>query len=150
MQDVIGAALEPLDDQLRSRPLTVDVPSDLPLVPMDFVLVAQVLVNLLDNALKYSPSGARIEVRAHVDGVEARIQVADRGMGIPPHDLGRVFDKFYRVQQPGQVTGTGLGLSICKGIVEAHGGRIWANNRDGGGTAVTVALPLHAPSEIVK
>jgi two-component system sensor histidine kinase KdpD len=150
VQDVIGAALEPLDDQLRSHPLTVDVPPDLPLVPMDFVLMAQVLVNLLDNALKYSPSGAPVEVRAHVDGAEARIQVADRGIGIPPDDLARVFDKFYRVQQPGQVTGTGLGLSICKGIVEAHGGRIWANNRDGGGTIVTVALPLHAPSEIAK
>jgi two-component system sensor histidine kinase KdpD len=150
VQDVIGAALEPLDDRLRSRPLTMDVPPDLPLVPMDFVLMAQVLVNLLDNALKYSRSDAPIEVRAHVDGAEARIQVADRGVGIPPDDLGRVFDKFYRVQQPGQVTGTGLGLSICKGIVEAHGGRIWANNRDGGGTVVTVTLPLNAPSEIAK
>ncbi|MGA9347641.1 MAG: sensor histidine kinase KdpD [Anaerolineae bacterium] len=150
VQDVIGTALESLDDWLRSRPLTVDVPSDLPLVPMDFVLMAQVLVNLLDNALKYSPPGTPIEVRAHVDGAGAHIQVADRGVGIPSDDLERVFDKFYRVQQPGQVTGTGLGLSICKGIVEAHGGRIWANNRDGGGTVVTVTLPLHASSEVAE
>jgi two-component system sensor histidine kinase KdpD len=150
VQDVIGTALESLDDWLRSRPLTVDVPSDLPLVPMDFVLMAQVLVNLLDNALKYSPPGTPIEVHAYMDGSEAHIQVADRGVGIPPDDLERVFDKFYRVQQPGQVTGTGLGLSICRGIVEAHGGRIWANNRDGGGTAVTVTLPLHASSEVAE
>jgi two-component system sensor histidine kinase KdpD len=147
VQDVIGAALEPLDERLRGRSLTVDVPSDLPLVPMDFVLMTQVLVNLLDNALKYSPVGAPIQVRARVDGSEVCIQVGDRGAGIPPDDLVHVFDKFYRVQQPGQVTGTGLGLSICKGIVEAHGGRIWANNREDGGTIVTIALPLRTPGE---
>jgi two-component system sensor histidine kinase KdpD len=147
VQDVIGAALQPLDDQLRSRPLTVDVPSDMPLVPLDFVLMAQVLVNLLDNALKYSAPGTPIEVLARLDGTEAHIQVADRGVGIPADDLERVFDKFYRVQRPGQVSGTGLGLSICKGIVEAHGGRIWAENRDGGGTVVTVALLLRALDE---
>ena len=142
VQDVIGAALERLGDRLRSRPLTVDVPPDLPLVPMDFVLTAQVLVNLLDNAFKYSPANAQIEVRARVEGPEAHIEIADRGVGIPPADLERVFDKFYRVQQRGQVTGTGLGLSICKGIVEAHGGRIWAENRTGGGARITFALPL--------
>jgi two-component system sensor histidine kinase KdpD len=147
VQDVIGAALEPLDDRLRSRSLTIDVPLDLPLVPMDFVMMAQVLVNLLDNALKYSPADAPIEVWTRVDGSEARIQVADRGVGIPPDDLERVFDKFYRVQHPGHVIGTGLGLSICRGIVEAHGGRIWANNREGGGTIVTITLPLQKPDE---
>jgi two-component system sensor histidine kinase KdpD len=150
VQDVIGAALQPLEDRLHSRPLTIDVPPDMPLVPLDFVLVAQVLVNLLDNALKYSAAGTPIEVLARVDGTEAHIQVADRGVGIPPDDLERVFDKFYRVQRPGQVSGTGLGLSICKGIVEAHGGRIWASNRDGGGTVVTVALPLLAPNGVVQ
>jgi two-component system sensor histidine kinase KdpD len=147
VQDVIGAALEPLDDRLSGRPLTVDVPPDMPLVPMDFVLMVQVLVNLLDNALKYSSSGTPIEVKAQVEGSEARIQVADRGMGIPADDLGRVFDKFYRVQRPGQMGGTGLGLSICRGFVEAQGGRIWAENREGGGTVITISLPLHAPGE---
>ncbi len=148
VQDVIGAALEPLDDRLRNRPLTVDIPPDLPLVPMDFVLIAQVLLNVLDNALKYSPPDAPVEVLARVEGPEAHVQVADRGVGIPPDDLSRVFDKFYRVQQPGQVSGTGLGLSICKGIVEAHGGRIWAQNREGGGTVITLALPLAAADEV--
>jgi two-component system sensor histidine kinase KdpD len=148
VQDVIGAALERLDDRLRGRTLNIDVPPDLPLVPMDFVLIVQVLVNLLDNALKYSPPGAPIDVRARVDGPEATIEVADRGVGIPPGDLERVFDKFYRVQQPGQVTGTGLGLSICKGILEAHGGRIGAQNRPGGGMFMTVALPLDAAGEV--
>lgn len=146
-QDVIGSALEQAERWLERRPVTVDVPVDLPLVPMDFVLMVQVLVNLLDNAVRYSPPDSSIEVRARVDGSELQIQVADRGTGIPPADLERVFDKFYRVQRPGSVSGSGLGLSICKGIVEAHGGRIWAQNREGGGTLVTLALPLNAPKE---
>ncbi|MBN1659974.1 MAG: sensor histidine kinase KdpD [Anaerolineae bacterium] len=149
VQDVIGAALEPLNDRLRDRPLTVDAPSDLPLAALDFVLIVQVLVNVLDNALKYSSPGTPVEVRARADNAEVCIEVADRGAGIPPDDLERIFDKFYRVQQPGQVSGTGLGLSICKGIVEAHSGRIQAQNRAGGGTVVTIALPLRAQGEIV-
>jgi two-component system sensor histidine kinase KdpD len=72
----------------------------------------------------------------------ARIKIADRGEGIPPEDLTRIFDKFYRVQRPESVSGTGLGLSISKGIVETHGGRIFASNREGGGTILTVELPL--------
>jgi two-component system sensor histidine kinase KdpD len=147
VQDAIGAALKVLDDRLSGRSLTVDIPPDMPLVPMDFVLMVQVLVNLLDNALKYSSPGTPIEVQARVDGSEARIQVADRGMGIPADDLSRVFDKFYRVQRPGQMGGTGLGLSICKGFVEAQGGRIWAQNREGGGTVLSISLPLPASGE---
>jgi two-component system sensor histidine kinase KdpD len=106
------------------------------------VLIEQVLVNLLDNALKYSPAGTPIEVRAHVAGDDLEIEVADRGIGIPPEDLERIFDKFYRVQRPHSVAGTGLGLTISKGFVEAHRGRIWARNRPGGGTIVTLALPM--------
>jgi two-component system sensor histidine kinase KdpD len=141
VQDVIGAALDQLEKVLQDRPLVVDVPDDLPLVPMDIVLMVQVLTNLLDNALKYSPPGSPIEIRARAAGAYLEIQVADRGVGIPPEDLTRVFDKFYRVERPGSVGGTGLGLSICKGIVEAHGGFIGAENRPAGGTIVTVALP---------
>jgi two-component system, OmpR family, sensor histidine kinase KdpD len=151
VQDLIGSALEQaerwLDTPLGVRPVTVDVAMDLPLVAVDFVLMHQVLVNLLDNAVKYSPLDSPIDVRARVDGAELQIQIADRGMGVPPADLERVFDKFYRVRRPGSVSGSGLGLSICKGIVEAHGGRIWAQNREGGGTLVTLALPLNTPEE---
>jgi two-component system sensor histidine kinase KdpD len=149
-QDVIGATLERLANRLRSRTVTVDIPPDLPLVPMDFVLMAQALVNVLDNALKYSPPDTPVEVRVWIDGPETYIQVADCGAGIPPEDMERVFDKFYRVQRPGQVSGTGLGLSICKGIVEAHAGRIWAQRRPGGGTLITIALPLHPAEETVR
>ena len=117
------------------------------LAPMDFVLMVQVLVNLLDNALKYSPGNTPIEVTARLVDGTLEIAVADRGFGVPPEDLERIFDKFYRVHRPAEVSGTGLGLAICKGIVEAHRGRIWAENRPGGGTVVTVALPCEQPTE---
>jgi two-component system sensor histidine kinase KdpD len=142
VQDVIGSALEQVSDRLGDRVMAIDTSSDLPLVPMDFVLMVQVLVNLLDNALKYSPPDSPIEVRAQCSGAYLQIEVADRGVGIPREDLKRVFDKFYRVHRPEQISGTGLGLSICKGIVDAHGGFIGAENRPVGGTVITVALPL--------
>jgi two-component system sensor histidine kinase KdpD len=147
VEDMIGSALEQAEHWLQGRPVAVDIPVDLPLVPMDFVLMVQVLVNLIDNAVKYSPPDSPIQVCARVDASELQIQVADRGTGIPPADLERIFDKFYRVQRPGSVTGSGLGLSICKGIIEAHGGRIWAQTREGGGTVLTLAVPLNTPEE---
>jgi two-component system sensor histidine kinase KdpD len=142
IQDLIGAALAQVDNRLASRPVQVDIPPDFPMVPMDFVLIVQVLANLLDNALKYSPDGSPLEIRADLVDTEARISVMDHGIGIPPEDLERVFDKFYRVQRPDHVSGTGLGLSISKGIIEAHNGRIWAANRPGGGAIITLTLPL--------
>ncbi len=147
VQDLVGAAMEHLREGLASRPVLVNVPSDLPMVPMDFVLMEQVLVNILDNAHKYSPPDLPIELRAWVDGDEARIDVADNAPQIPAGDFNRVFDKFYRVQVPRQVSGTGLGLSICKGIVEAHGGRIWAEHRPEGGNVLRIALPLGEAEE---
>jgi two-component system sensor histidine kinase KdpD len=142
VQEVIGAALDQADAQLAGRSLTVDVPQSIPLVPMDFVLIVQVLVNLLDNAVKYYDRAGPMEVRARAAGPNRELPVADRGIGIPPEDLERVFEKFYRVQRPDSVGGTGLGLSIGKGIVEAHGGSIRAVNRAGGGTSVRMQLPL--------
>jgi two-component system sensor histidine kinase KdpD len=111
---------------------------------MDFVLIERVLVNVIDNGLKYSPPESTMEIHAHMAGAFVEITVADRGVGIPPEDLTRIFDKFYRVQRPGNVNGTGLGLAICKGIVDAHGGFISAENRPGGGTIITIALPVEA------
>ena len=116
---------------------------------MDFVLMVQVLVNLLENALKYSPPGTPIGVEAMVAGSTLEIAVLDRGYGVPGEDLERIFDKFYRVQGPQGIGGTGLGLAICKGIVEAHRGRIWAQNRPGGGTIMTVALPCEQAAPAV-
>jgi len=141
VEDLIGSALERFGHRLEGRSISVVVPDRLPLIPLDFVLVVQALVNVVDNALKYSPVGAPIEIDVGETDREVQIRVADRGVGIPPEDLAHIFDKFYRVQRPDNVTGTGLGLSIARGIVEAHGGRIWAENRPGGGLAVTIALP---------
>jgi two-component system sensor histidine kinase KdpD len=144
IQDVVGTALEQLGKRIAGRKVVVNIPEDFPLVPMDFTLMVQVLVNVLDNAVKYSPDDCAIEVSAHVVESNACLHIEDRGEGIPPDDLTRIFDKFYRVQRPENVSGTGLGLSISKGIVEIHNGRIYASHRDGGGTIITVELPLQS------
>jgi len=104
--------------------------------------MTQVLVNLLDNSLKYAPPASPIEVVASTEAAWLLLEVADRGPGVPEHDLKRVFDKFYRIPIPEGAGGTGLGLSICKGIVEAHGGGIVAENRTEGGLRIVISLPL--------
>ncbi|MCB0046121.1 MAG: DUF4118 domain-containing protein [Caldilineaceae bacterium] len=142
VQDLIGVVLARLGSRLGARPVSLDIPHDLPLVPMDFVLMVQVMVNLLDNALKYSGEGQPIAIRACTTGAHLRIAVADQGIGIPEDDREQVFAKFYRVPRADGQTGTGLGLSICKGIVEAHGGRIAVQRSDQEETVVTVDLPL--------
>jgi two-component system sensor histidine kinase KdpD len=142
VQDVIGTSIGQFDARLTGRNVRVDVPAAFPPVSLDFVLIVHVLNNVIDNALKYSAEGSPLDIQARIVANEAHISVLDRGLGIPEGDVERVFDKFYRVQRPEQVTGTGLGLAISKGILEAHGGRIWARNRDGGGTVVAIALPI--------
>lgn len=146
VHDLVSSTLEQLETRLKGRPIIVDIPDDLPLVSLDFVLIWQVLVNLVDNALKYSPPTSPIEIRAQRFGADLEISVADWGIGIPTDDLDRVFDKFYRVQRPDSVSGTGLGLSISKGIIEAHGGSIRAENRKDGGTIITIRLPMEGSS----
>jgi len=142
VEDVIGIALRRVAECIDTRPLVINIPEDLPLVKADCVLLEQVLINLLDNACKYSKNGSEIAITASQDEIVVKISVADRGAGIPPEYLAQVFDKFYRVEQPKSVSGTGLGLSICKGIIESHGGYIHAKNRPGGGTIMTFAIPF--------
>jgi two-component system sensor histidine kinase KdpD len=148
VQDLVGVALERLENRLEERELVLEVPGILPPVPMDLPLMAQALVNLLDNALKYSPSDRPITVKAEATGSELWLTVIDEGPGIPEEDATRIFDKFYRVQRSTEVTGIGLGLPISKGIVEAHGGRIWAANQAGGGVAFTIVLPDMGPQDL--
>lgn len=146
VQDLIGCALAAIERQLKGRSVDIKLAPDLPLVAMDMALMNQVLINLLDNALKYSPPDGAVEISAHCSDERLIIRVADEGPGVPENELKRIFEKFYRIPVPESVKGTGLGLSICNGIVEAHGGRIWADNQAGGGFMVTVEIPLQAPS----
>jgi two-component system sensor histidine kinase KdpD len=142
IEDITGAALEQLGGRSDNRPIQTDLPKELPFVSADFGLTVQVLVNILENALKYSHPGSPVEITGRQVGQQVEIEVADRGAGIPPEDLVRVFDKFYRVQRPDNVAGTGLGLAICKGLVESQDGRIAAENRPGGGTIIRLSLPV--------
>ncbi len=149
LEEVIGAALAQLERYLRDRKLITRLPSDLPLVRLDGLLIEQVLINLLDNAIKYSPPDSPIELGAAVADGTIVVEVLDRGPGLAPAEEGQVFEKFYRGSSVGRRGGAGLGLSICQGIIQAHGGHIWAENRPGGGAAFRFRLPLvDAPPDI--
>ncbi len=141
VQDLIGAAVRQFGENVGGRPIHVDVAPGLPFVPLDFVLISRVLVNLLDNAVKYSPPGSPIMVHARATGANLEIEVADRGRGIPASDVARLFDRFHRGRRSAD-GGVGLGLAICKGFVEAHGGQIKAESRPGGGLSISFAIPL--------
>jgi two-component system sensor histidine kinase KdpD len=140
LEEPIGAALAHFGARLKGRTVTTTIPPDLPLVPLDPILIERVVANLVDNALKYTPAGSPIEISAGRDGDGIVVEVADRGPGLPSGDEGKVFDKFYRGIR--SVTGSGLGLAICRGLVEAHGGRIDAVNRPGGGAIFRFTLPV--------
>jgi two-component system sensor histidine kinase KdpD len=142
LEEVIGVALTRLAERLQAHPLTTHLPEDLPLLPFDSVLVEQVLINLLDNAIKYTLPGTPITISAWADNETVTVEVADRGPGLPPGNEQRIFEKFYRVLRTGVGSGAGLGLTICRGIIAAHGGRIWAENRPGGGAALRFTLPV--------
>ena len=140
LEEVIGAALSRLGKKLSGRRVHTSVPSDLPLVPIDDVLVEQVLVNLLDNAIKYTPAESPIRIMATSTDEAVTVEIADHGPGLPRGEEDRIFEKFYRAQ-PDRGRGSGLGLAICQGIVKAHGGRIWAQNLPEGGVAFLFTLP---------
>jgi two-component system sensor histidine kinase KdpD len=140
--DLINAAVNQAKEGTCQNEIQINVPVDPPLVSLDAVLIAQVLTNLLDNACKYSPPGSPITITAWLAENQVAFSVQDSGIGIPEKDLERVFEKFYRVRRQETISGTGLGLSICRGIVEAHGGRIWAKNNPDQGVTVSFMLPL--------
>jgi two-component system sensor histidine kinase KdpD len=151
VEEVVGAALGRFGKSLAERPVTTRIPAELPLVPMDDVLIEQVLINLIDNAIKHTPAGTPIEVSADETRAAVVVEVADRGPGLRPGEERLIFEKFHRTDPAPSVRGAGLGLAICQGIIQAHGGRIWAENRPGGGVALRIALPLKdmppAPAE---
>lgn len=139
--DVVTAVLDGLGNQLQNRKLELDLPDELPLVPQDPSLMGQVLRNLLDNAIKYSPRNSEIRIEVRLEDSTIAVLVMDRGCGIPQRDHKRVFEKFFRVEG-NRSHGSGLGLSICEGLVTAHGGTCWVENRPGGGTIAGIRLPL--------
>ncbi len=148
VEGIVGATLARLDTRLRDYPATTHIPDDMPLIPLDSVLIDQVLVNLLENAIKYSPPDCPIDISADITDRDVLFQIADRGPGISAGDEERVFDKFYRARPNGGRVRSGL--TVCRGIVEAHGGKIWAENRDGGGALVQFTLPLKGqPPEVI-
>ena len=135
---------------IQGRDIKTDIPEDLPAVELDPSLISQVLVNLIENAIRYTPKESPIEIRVRAKKAELYISVDDHGPGIPPSELNHIFESFYRGKQgingcegtsPNE--GSGLGLAVCKGFVEAHGGRIWAENQEGGGARLQFTLPLH-------
>ncbi len=139
VEDIIGTALERLDKLLAGREVRTAIPENLPLVPLDPVLMELVFVNLLDNAVRHAPGATPIEISARAAKDRLEIAVADRGPGLASEHIGRVFEKFYRAQSASG--GAGLGLAICKAVVEAHGGSIQVRNRAGGGAEFMVSLP---------
>jgi two-component system sensor histidine kinase KdpD len=145
----LGALIDDVLGRLRGmtadHPVRVHVPEDLPPVHLDYVEIDQVLSNLIENATKYTPAGAEITIAVEGRADEIRVEVGDRGPGIPAEALPRLFEAFYRVDGLGpRPRGTGVGLAVVRGLVEAHGGRIWAENRSGGGARFVFTLPLTA------
>ena len=146
VEDLISTTVSSLTYRWEQRTVETEVDPDLPLVPMDFVLIAQVLTNLLENARAYSEPGTSIGLRARRDGIDLVVDVFDRGVGLEGVDVQRLFESFDRGKMSSP-TGIGLGLSICRGLVEAHGGKISARPRDGGGAIFSFTLPLEVSVE---
>ena len=151
LSEIVGSVLARMKRLADTHQFEVEIPESLPLVPVDYVQMEQVFTNLLSNSLKYAPANTQIFVRAYVEDEMIHVLVSNQGPQVPREHLERIFDKFYRTTDADRVTGTGLGLSICKGIVEAHDGRIWAENLPDG-LAFNFTLPLIwdgiSPSEL--
>jgi two-component system sensor histidine kinase KdpD len=145
LEELVGSALGALEPSLAGRPVEVALPADLPLVSCDGVLIERVLVNLIENAAKYTPPGTPICIAARVADGAVEVAIEDRGPGLPPGRERSIFDKFTRGNPESVVPGVGLGLAICRAIVEAHRGTIRAENREGGGARFVFALPAEDP-----
>jgi len=149
LEEIVGVALRRVETRLGDRQVDLDLPADLPPVPLDDVLVEQVLINLLENAIKYTSADSPIAIRARSRTNEVEIEVADRGPGVPPPERDQVFEKFYRLARERSRGGAGLGLAICRGFVEAHGGRIWVDENEGGGAVFRFTLPVEGAPPVV-
>ncbi|MGZ5585217.1 MAG: DUF4118 domain-containing protein [Methylobacter sp.] len=142
LDEIIGGTLTRMHKRLKGRAVNTKLPDELCLVCVDAVLIEQVLINLLENACKYTPAGTPIDIAAELSVHMLKVTVADRGPGIPPGEEEKLFDKFYRLHREGSQSGVGLGLAICKAIIMAHGGVIGAANRQCGGAQFFFLLPI--------
>jgi two-component system sensor histidine kinase KdpD len=145
VEEAVGAALRLCRWQLGARTVATTIPRELPLVRFDAALLERVLCNLLENAAKYTPPDARIELRAAIDGAMLLLSVCDDGPGLPAGREDALFEKFVRGRPESPIAGVGLGLAICRAIVDAHGGRMRAFNQPGGGACFELSLPLGQP-----
>jgi two-component system sensor histidine kinase KdpD len=149
IRDVLGR----MSTRFRGRDVHVVIPDDLPPVEIDYVLIDQVVTNLLENAINYTPAESPLDVYACKEEKYVKISIADRGPGISPHESAYIFNKFYRVLTDVSCShsssrGSGLGLAICRALVEAHEGHIWVEARDGGGAVFHFTLPLNIREEV--
>jgi signal transduction histidine kinase len=146
LEDLVEGAIRRLQLPLKSRSLQVDLGESMSPIYVDGIEIQQVLINLLDNAIKYSPGDSRIRIVGRMTPGQLEVRVSNEGKGIPQEDLPRIFERFYRLKGPQarMIRGTGLGLAICKGLVEAHGGRIWADSLPGQGVTIGFVLPVPA------
>jgi len=141
LSEIVSSVLVRMKHLAEEHRVEVDMPENLPLVPVDYVQMEQVFTNLVSNSVKYAPEKTVIRIRAFVEGETIHAIVSNQGPQVPQEHLEKIFDKFFRITAADRVTGTGLGLSICKGIIEAHGGRLWAENITDG-LAFNFTLPL--------
>jgi two-component system sensor histidine kinase KdpD len=147
LSDLIQVTLKSLEKELAQHPVRAEISPNLPLIKMDFVLMQQVLTNLLLNAAVHTPSGTAVHIQAYSKDATIRLAVSDNGPGLPADVLPFIFDKFFRAPSA-PAGGTGLGLAIVKGFVEAQGGRIQAENLPSGGAAFTIRLPFSKPPAV--
>lgn len=141
LQEIIAVALDKLKKQLNDRKVQIQISPNTPVVALDPMLIEQVLINLLENAIKFSPVNSSLDIFVECEDKNVIVKISDRGSGINPADIDKIFDKFYRGQKP-ETKGIGLGLAICKNIIEAHHGKIWAENKIDGGAIFCFTLPL--------
>lgn len=142
LEEIVGTVLTRLQKHLSGRSVSVKLPPGIPMVFVDAVMIEQVLINLLENAIRYTPAQSALEITAALTEHAAEIAVADHGPGIPKGQEERLFEKFYQTRHEAAQSGVGLGLAICRAIVEVHGGRIFAHNRAEGGAVFSFILPL--------
>ncbi|WP_241674661.1 DUF4118 domain-containing protein [Candidatus Methylobacter oryzae] len=148
LEEIVGSALNRLERNLKTRPVRTLLPDHLPLLWIDAVLIEQVLANLIENAIKYTPEGSPIDISAELSANNIIITVSDYGFGIPQGMEEKIFDKFYRLESESHQGGVGLGLTLCRAIIEAHDGSIHATNQSGKGASFIINLPIHDSPEL--